>query len=161
MIVVADTSPLNYLLLIDEIDLLPQLFGRVLAPTAVLRELKHAKVDPKVRQWADNLPPWLEVHSVNSASNPTLLALDDGEREAIQLALELHINTVLIDEAEGRHIAGNLHLEVRGTLGILERGASLGKTNLHLALSKLDQTSFRMSPAVRAALLQRNPTSND
>ena len=34
MIVVADTSPLNYLVLIDEIDLLPAIFGRVLLPHA-------------------------------------------------------------------------------------------------------------------------------
>jgi len=32
MTVVADTSPLNYLVLIDAIDVLPQLFGRVLTP---------------------------------------------------------------------------------------------------------------------------------
>ncbi len=39
MIVVADTSPLNYLLLIDEIDLLPAIFGEVLLPPAVFQEL--------------------------------------------------------------------------------------------------------------------------
>lgn len=64
---------------------------------------------------------------------------------------------MLIDEAEGRREAERLHLEVRGTLGILERGAHLGKANLREALSKLEQTNFRMSPAVRAALLKRNP----
>ena len=48
MIVVADTSPLNYLILIDEIDLLPALLGKVLLPYAVFRELKHPKTAPKV-----------------------------------------------------------------------------------------------------------------
>jgi predicted nucleic acid-binding protein len=42
MIVVADTSPLNYLILIDEIELLPDLFEKVLLPSAVLQELKHS-----------------------------------------------------------------------------------------------------------------------
>ena len=41
MIVVADTSPLNYLLLIDEIELLPAIFGHVLVPHTVLQELLH------------------------------------------------------------------------------------------------------------------------
>jgi predicted nucleic acid-binding protein len=91
-----------------------------------------------------------------SAPNPALLGLDKGEREAIQLALELGVSTVLIDEAEGRRVAVRLHLEVRGTLGILERAATLGRINLHAALLKLEQTSFRISPAVRAALLTRN-----
>jgi predicted nucleic acid-binding protein len=84
------------------------------------------------------------------------MKLDVGEREAIQLALELGINTVLLDETDGRQEAENLHLEVRGTLGILERGAKLGKINFRLALSKLEQSNFRMSPAVRAAFLKRN-----
>lgn len=56
MIVVADTSPLNYLVLIDEIDLLPALFGRVLLPQAAFHELQHAKTPPKVQQWIVHLP---------------------------------------------------------------------------------------------------------
>jgi hypothetical protein len=44
MIVVADTSPLNYLVLIDEVGLLPALFGQVLFPQAVFRELQHLAV---------------------------------------------------------------------------------------------------------------------
>ena len=35
MIVVADTTPLNYLVLIDQVDLLPRLFGGILIPPAV------------------------------------------------------------------------------------------------------------------------------
>lgn len=159
MIVVADTSPLNYLVLIDEIDLLPALFGHVLLPRAVLQELQHPKTSPKVQEWVVQFPIWLEVRTVASAANPVLMGLDVGEREAIQLALELGVTTVLIDEAEGRRQAERLHLEVRGTIGILERGAKLGKVDLRQALSKLEQTNFRMSPAVRAALLKRNPES--
>jgi|ERR1035441_1543807 predicted nucleic acid-binding protein len=157
MIVVADTSPLNYLLLIDEIDLLPAIFGQVLLPRAIFQELQHPKTSPTVRQWVAHLPAWLEVRTVASVANPALMALDAGEREAIQLALELGVSTVLMDEADGRRQAERLHLEVRGTLGILERGAHLGETNLREALSKLEQTNFRMSPAVRDALLKRNP----
>jgi predicted nucleic acid-binding protein len=35
MIVVADTSPINYLLLIQEIDILPKMYGKVVIPRAV------------------------------------------------------------------------------------------------------------------------------
>jgi len=143
MIVVADTSPLNYLLLIDEIDLLPALFGQVILPHAVFQELQHPKTSLRVRQWVADLPAWLEVRTGASIANPALMGLDVGEREAIQLELELGISTVLIDDADGRQQAERLHLEVRGTLGILERGANLGKSNLRQALSKLEQTNFR------------------
>jgi predicted nucleic acid-binding protein len=157
MIVVADTSPLNYLVLIDEVDLLPALFGEVLTPQAVFQELKHPKTPAKVQQWISHFPAWLEVRTVASVPIPALMKLDIGEREAIQLALELGISTVLLDETDGRQEAKNLHLEVRGTLGILERGAKLGKINFRQALSKLEQSNFRISPAVRSAFLKRNP----
>lgn len=157
MIVVADTTPLHYLILIDEVNLLPVLFGQVLLPQAAFQELQHPKTPPKVQQWMAHLPVWLEVRTVASVASPALMNLDIGEREAIQLALELGISTVLIDEAEGRQVAEALHLEVRGTLGILERGSKLGKTDFRQALSKLEQTRFRLSPAVRAAFLKRNP----
>jgi predicted nucleic acid-binding protein len=105
MIVVADTTPLNYLILIDEVDLLPVLFGQVLLPQAAFQELQHSKTPPKVRQWMAHLPAWLEVRTVTTVASPALMNLDIGEREAIQLALELGVNTVLIDEAEGRQVA--------------------------------------------------------
>ena len=157
MIVVADTSPLNYLVLIDEVDLLPALFGEVLIPQAVFQELKHPRTSAKVQQWIGHFPAWLAVRTVASVPGPALMKLDAGEREAIRLALELGIGTVLLDETDGRQEAENLHLEVRGTLGILERGAKLGKINFRHALSKLEQSNFRISPAVRAAFLKRNP----
>ena len=156
MIVVADTSPLNYLVLIDEIDLLPAIFGQVLLPQAVFQELGHPKTSPRVRQWVADLPAWLEVRTVVSVPDAALLKLDFVEREAIQLALELGVRTVLIDEADGRQQAERFHLEVRGTLGILERAARLGKINFREALSKLEQTTFRLSPVLRTAFLKRN-----
>jgi predicted nucleic acid-binding protein len=147
---------LNYLVLIDEIDLLPAIFGQVLLPQSVFLELEHPNAAPKVRQWLTDLPAWLEVRAVTSLPDAALIRLDTGEREAIQLALELGISTVLIDEAEGREAAEKLRLQVRGTLGILERGAKLGKLDFRQALAKLEQTNFRVSPTVRKAFLERN-----
>jgi predicted nucleic acid-binding protein len=39
MIVVADTSPINYLILIGEIDILPKMYGSVVVPQTVREEL--------------------------------------------------------------------------------------------------------------------------
>lgn len=156
MIVVADTTPLHYLILIHEANLLPVLFEHVLLPLAAFEELQHTRTPPKVREWMAHPPTWFEVRTVAAITSPALMSLDPGEREAIQLALDLGISTVLMDEAEGRQVAQALHLEVRGTLGILERAAKLGKVDLRLALSALQQTSFRMSPALRTAFLKRN-----
>lgn len=61
MVVVADTSPINYLVLIDRIGILPQLYTRILIPTAVLEELKHPVAPEPVRDWAAHPPSWLDV----------------------------------------------------------------------------------------------------
>ena len=76
MIAVADTSPICYLILIGEIDLLPKLFSRVLAPEAVLAGLLHEGAPFAARGslgywvfWA-RLPlgGWLNWHPQSTAS---------------------------------------------------------------------------------------------
>jgi predicted nucleic acid-binding protein len=62
-LVVADTGPLNYLVLIGDIELLPKLFGRVLAPQAVCDELADRDAPAAVRAWAAQRPAWLEVRA--------------------------------------------------------------------------------------------------
>ena len=51
MVVVSDSSPLHYLVLCDAIEVLPQLFGRVIVPKAVVAELSHAHTPARVREW--------------------------------------------------------------------------------------------------------------
>src|SRR5215831_12654676 len=102
MIVIADTTPLNYLVLIQAVDLLPRLFGEVLIPSAVFAELKDAETPAPVRTWLGNMPSWLQVQSLQSSPDPQLDYLDDGEREAIALAEELNADQLLLDESDAR-----------------------------------------------------------
>ena len=59
MVVIADTSPLNYLVLIDRIELLRRLFTEVFVPDAVLGELSHPLSPPAVARWVENRPGWV------------------------------------------------------------------------------------------------------
>ena len=61
MIVIADITPLNYLVLIEQSSLLPRLYGRVLIPLAVYEELQQEHTPALVRAWVANRPAWLEV----------------------------------------------------------------------------------------------------
>jgi len=61
MIVVSDTSPLNYLVLVGAIDVLPKLFGEVYVPLAVIQELQHPRTPVPVKQWAQSPPDWLRI----------------------------------------------------------------------------------------------------
>jgi predicted nucleic acid-binding protein len=63
MIIVSDTSPLNYLILIGYQDVLPTLFGQIIIPQAVFDELSHAKTPAPVQKWLGTKPVWLEVRT--------------------------------------------------------------------------------------------------
>jgi predicted nucleic acid-binding protein len=88
-LVIADTSPVNYLLPIGHIDILPALFGRVILPAAVWDELKHPKAPPVVRKWIAAPPSWVDVRPSRPFQDASLEALDAGEGAAIALAVWL------------------------------------------------------------------------
>jgi hypothetical protein len=100
-VVVADTSPIFYLLSIDHIGLLPRLFEKIWVPDAVYQELCHPAAPPVVRDWVARHPAWAEVTKVEAIDDPTLRTLGAGERGAITLALALRADLVLIDERKG------------------------------------------------------------
>src|SRR5437879_2594446 len=102
MIVVADTSPLNYLIRLRKAEILLELYGRVIVPSAVLAELRHPDAPEPVRGWAEMPPAWLEIVKVNRIDSSLADKLGAGEREAISLALELRADLLLIDERTGR-----------------------------------------------------------
>jgi len=68
MSAIADAGPLNYLVPIGHIDILAELYEKVLVPAAVLRELVPPSAPAAVRSWASNLPPWIQQ------SDPMILA---------------------------------------------------------------------------------------
>src|SRR5687767_14026841 len=121
MIVVSDTSSLNYLVLIGEDRILPALFDRDIAPPAVIAELSRAKAPAAVSLWANNPPGWLEVRRPTSI--PGSRGLGPGESEAIALAIELNADMLLIDERDGTAEAKRFGLNVTGMLGVLEMAA--------------------------------------
>jgi predicted nucleic acid-binding protein len=156
MIVVADASPLNYLVLIDQIGLLPVLYQKVLIPEAVLAELLRPRAPKSVGLWIATPPPWLEVCAVHGVPDEGLLTLDPGERDAILLALERGAQVVLIDEAEGRREAERHNVRVAGTLAVLEQGAQRGIIDLPAVIERLRQTNFRLSSSLIQKALDRD-----
>jgi predicted nucleic acid-binding protein len=69
MKVVADASPLNYLVLINAEHVLPKLFGEVLVPAAVIQELTHVRTPTKVREWASAPPTWLRGEKTGTGAS--------------------------------------------------------------------------------------------
>ena len=155
--VVTDTSPLNYLILIGSDDVLPQLYNQVIIPTAVLRELKHPDTPVLVAQWLSSPPSWLTVEKVEEIFDPALNELGAGEREAISLAQRIVPKALLlIDEIRGRAEAKWRGIHFTGTLGVLDAGAEAGLLYLPETLKRLQATSFYVAPILLKRLLEKD-----
>lgn len=155
MIVVADTSPLNYLVQISREHVLPALYDEVLVPSAVFEELKRAQAVPAVLRWLESKPSWLVVRASVSEIDQALAELDPGEREAIQLARLEHANLLLMDERLGVRIAREQGLAVTGTLGVLVQAARQDLIDIEPALTDLQATDFRCTQRVLEEARQR------
>src|SRR3954465_2188420 len=97
MIVVSDTSPLNYLALLGKADVLPALFGQVYVPAKVAEELTAPGSPAPARGLIESRPAWLVVRSVGVV-DAALGHLDAGEAEAITLTTEVGASLLLCDE---------------------------------------------------------------
>jgi len=153
-IVVADSGPLHYLVLIDCADILQSLFDKVLIPGAVQSELSHRQTPAKVREWVAAPRSWLSVRPI---LKPRLVAgLHRGEAEALQLALESGVSAILVDDLDARNAARRLGLNVAGTVGILELAHERNLIRLTDAVAELRRTNFFISPQVLDAALERH-----
>ena len=154
--IVSDTSPINYLILIDQIQLLPALFGEIIIPPAVHRELQHPKANFRVRAWACNLPAWATVIAPTKIPSARDLGLGDGETEAIFLAEELSADFIVIDEWQGRKTAKDRGLHTIGTLLILFQAETARLVNFEAAVELLAKTNFRINRDIIAPLIERS-----
>lgn len=155
MIVVADTSPICYLILIEQVDLLPELFGKVFIPQAVYQELQAEGTPKEVKKWITSIPEWLEIISVDINDDVMLVNLHLGEKETIILAEKLQATLMIIDEKAARQVAQAKGLKITGLLGILNLAASQNLINLHQVIMALRKTNFRASSSLLQSLLNR------
>jgi predicted nucleic acid-binding protein len=119
MIVVSDTSPILSLALIGRLDLLHDLYGTIMIPEAVRSEIGGAD-QRGAREIFE--ADWILPRSIvpDTVLKLLLHEVDRGEAEAIQLALQLNSDVLLIDERKARHLAAYLELGVVGLLDVLQ-----------------------------------------
>lgn len=129
MIVISDTTPLITLLKINRLDLLERLYGTIIIPFSVYRELTD---NPYFKDEADIVKNcnFIQVKSISNINKvesfQKLSGLDKGESEAIILYQELNSNLLLMDEAHGRYIAKQLQCNITGSIGILATAYKIG-----------------------------------
>ncbi|RKZ45520.1 MAG: DUF3368 domain-containing protein [Candidatus Parabeggiatoa sp. nov. 3] len=121
-IIVADAGPLIALAKIGHLNLLHQMYGEVLIPPAILKELAVDTHKPGSALLKTALSDgWLQVIEIPLSKDKSLLELllDAGEVEAILLAEKLKCRFLLIDERSGRVVAKKRGIAIVGVCGIL------------------------------------------
>ncbi|MDJ1175914.1 DUF3368 domain-containing protein [Roseofilum capinflatum] len=123
---------------IGRLDILPQVFTPITIPPAVQTEVGIST-------------SWLTVQAPENLSTVQTLKtqVDDGEAEAIALALELKNVIIILDDLSARRIAQQLQLKVMGTVGMLIQAK---QKNIIPAikpiLESLAEANFRISDAI-------------
>ena len=147
--VVADSSPIVYLARINRLELLRSLYSEVFVPDAVWRggAIEGKELAEGRSLLAAASEGWIRVDISGTpfaSENPLLKELDDGEREAIALAIRLQA-LLIIDEAEGRAVATKLGVKLTGTFGVVVQATRRGLlSHLKPELDRLMvETNFR------------------
>jgi len=153
--VICNTSPLQYLHQIGQLELLPALVSRVVVPTVVAEELAEGRrrgLDLPVPE----MLPWVELSVPANEQVVRLVAdLGPGETGVLLLALEQTDPVVILDDALARRHAEMLGISLTGTLGILldakRRGLVPALTPL---IDDLQRLGFRLSERTRNAVVR-------
>lgn len=154
MIIVSNTTPLHYLILIGHQQLLHTRYQRIIIPQAVVTELMRPETPEEVLQWVSSPPSWIEVRSPKAIDQT--LNLGVGEIAAISLAMELKADHILLDDKKARNAALARGLSVVGTLNILTAAAEQGLIDLPEAINLLRNTNFRASESLLREILSRD-----
>ncbi len=151
-VVVSDTTPLNYLILLGHTEVLPRLFGKLLIPPAVIREMQHAKTPRAVFAWTTQLPAWVEIRAPVSDMN---LQPGAGKNEAISLAAELPGSALLVDDRKARVEAEVRGILTIGTITILDLADEAGLLDFEIAVQGLRATTFHAEETLLTAVLDK------
>jgi hypothetical protein len=158
-VVVADAGPLIGLARVGRLGLLKDLYETIAVPEKVLDEISAAGGKPGAEIISENLRlGWIKVVPVNPSESAKRLhaIVDAGEAEAIQLAIEMVADLLLIDDRKGRKLAKNKGLTVIGTGGVLLKAKQDGwLEKVAPVLSELSKEGYRLSMPLCRRILER------
>ncbi len=154
--VVCNSSPLIHLARIGKLELLRDFFDEVLIPEAVYRECVIEGKDKDDARKIKNAT-WLRVIGIKNVDLNKALntVLDEGESEALALALQEEADLILLDDYEAREFARIYGLTITGTIGVLLKAKHSGRiSNLAETLEKLRETGFWLDENLYSEILR-------
>lgn len=151
---ISDTSPIQYLHQIGQLDFLPGLYGPVIIPSAVVSEIQ-AGLDAGISLPLVNQLAWIRVVDPSPPASLVLPPrLGAGEVAALTLAAQRLDSLVLLDDRIARTCAESLKIRVTGTLGILLRAKQQGLIpSVAPMVRMLHSLGFRIAPQTMQDIL--------
>lgn len=123
---IADSGPLICLARINQLELLPRLFTKILVPPEVWDEVAVRGKD-HLGAYEVSLVTWMTIQAPDpQLVKPLSILVDTGEAQAIALAQTTDDCTILLDDARARKIAHRLNIKQIGTIGLLLRAKRRG-----------------------------------
>lgn len=161
---VADAGPLIALARVDKLSLLRRLYGQVIVPTAVQRELSIERHLPGVNVLAKALDAgWIRAQPLASGQALPDIArmLGAGEAEALALCLQEDARFLLIDDAKGRAAARRCGIAVVGVAGVLLSAKARGElAAVGPVLDELSRVGYWLSDRLIAEVRTRAGEGN-
>lgn len=156
--VVSNTTVILYFIKIQRVDLLQNVFSRIVIPIEVYEELtvqeeEYAEEVLMCQKLVDN--GFLIIKKVRAGEN---FGLDKGENAALSLCGELSETEFLSDDHAARKAARLKGYRVMGTLGVLFRNIDKKKITNHecfVLLDRLINRGFYISPEVYSTVLRK------
>lgn len=154
--VVCNSSPLIHLAKVGKLELLKGYFTEISVPEAVYRE---CVIDGKDRDDAKRIESaaWIRVVAIKNIDLKKAFntVLDEGESEAIVLALQESADLILLDDYEARELARTYGLKITGTIGLLIKAKYEGDiSSIEEMLKKLRKTGFWLSDDLYTKILR-------
>jgi predicted nucleic acid-binding protein len=138
--VVSDATCIIALHRIGRLEILERLYRKIYIPPAVRKEVTIGDED------------WILVEPVRKPEIVQGLRtiLDEGESEAIALALENPGALLITDDRKARKIATEFGLKITGTIGVLLHGWRAGIVqDPEQEIEQLSKTGFHMTPELK------------
>ena len=143
--VIIDTSCLIILKRIGRLEILKEIYERVIIPVGVKEE------------FGEELPEWIEVEGVKDEGQVKVMEMyvGRGEAEVLVLGLERGSSLVVIDDRKGRRLARGLGLRLSGTIGVIIRAKEAGEIgSVKGIIEELEGAGFRLSESLKRKALE-------
>ncbi len=152
--VFCNSSPIQYLFQSGHLDLLRQIYGKIVNPSAVSHELDTGRLKgvnlPTVGQLS-----WIEVRPVPFSEDSSLPGIGPGEAEVLALGRMNPDPTVILDDGPARAYAQSAAIKLPGTCGLLLKAKVIGiLPAVRPVLNDFNRLGFRLSRATYDSILK-------